>query len=142
MDGWFALTKILKESLIYGRHKVSPKHMSGPVAFQSRAGHHLSYANTVRGRMGDSQSSLLKGWRCRKCGPSDVYAAILNEEESNYVVHKKQGECSPSRDSVFLGARIILVLQVGRLGQKSCCLTSLYQPILGTERSLEELPLF
>lgn len=69
MDGWFALTKILKESLIYGRHKVSPKHMSGPVAFQSRAGHHLSYANTVRGRMGDSQSSLLKGWRCRKCGP-------------------------------------------------------------------------
>ena len=68
IDGWFALTKILKESLIYGNHEASPKQRSTSVAFKSRVGHHLSYANAVRGRVIDPHSSVLKGWRCRECG--------------------------------------------------------------------------
>lgn len=64
----FLVIKILKESLIYGHNKVSPKLMSGPIAFKSKVGRHLSYATAVRGRANDSQSPLLKEWRHRECG--------------------------------------------------------------------------
>jgi len=42
-----------KRSLIYGNHEASPKQMSISVAFKSRVGRHLSYANAVRGRLID-----------------------------------------------------------------------------------------
>jgi len=80
MDGWFPLTKILKESLIYGNHEDSPKQRSTSVAFKSRVGRHLSYANVVQARLIDPHSSILEGWRCRECGSRDVYAAVLDEE--------------------------------------------------------------
>ena len=60
MDGWFSLTKILKESLIYGNHEASPKQMSGSVAFKFRVDRHVSYANSVQGKLIDPQSSFLK----------------------------------------------------------------------------------
>jgi len=43
----FTLVKILKESLIYGNHEASPKQMSRQVAFKSKSGCHLGYANLV-----------------------------------------------------------------------------------------------
>jgi len=46
-DGWFGLTKIPNASLIYGNHEASPKQMSRLVAFKSKVGRHLSYANAV-----------------------------------------------------------------------------------------------
>ena len=65
--------------------------MSRPVTFKSIVGRHLSFANAVRGRMSDSHSSVMKGWRCRECGSWDVYGATLGAE-SNYVIHKHQDE--------------------------------------------------
>jgi len=56
MVGWFDLTKILKESLSYGNHQASPKQLYRPVAFKSRVGRNLNYANAIRGRLSDSQS--------------------------------------------------------------------------------------
>jgi len=63
--------------------------MSKPLLFNSGVGRHLFYASVVHDTMSDIQSSLLKGWRCGECGSWDVYATILGEEESNYVVHKQ-----------------------------------------------------
>ena len=89
-NGWFALTKILKEFLIYGKHEASPKQRSTSVAFKSRVGRHLSYVNAVRGRVVDSRGSILKGWRCRECGSWDVYTAVLGKEkDSNLGSHNK-----------------------------------------------------
>jgi len=59
-DGWFARTKILKEFLIYGNHEASPMQRSTSVAFKSRVGCHLSYANAIRGKLIDPRSSILK----------------------------------------------------------------------------------
>jgi len=92
MGGWFALTKILKEFLIYGNQEASPKQRSSSVAFKSRVGRHLSYANAVRGRLIDPRSSVLKGWRCRECGSWDVYAIVLGKEKDNLGSHNKQDD--------------------------------------------------
>jgi len=56
-----ALTKILKESLIYRNYEASPTQMSRPVAFKSRVSRNLNYANAVRGRLSDSQCSFYEG---------------------------------------------------------------------------------
>jgi len=87
-----AMTKILKESLIYGNHEASPTQLYTSVAFKSKVDRHLSYANVVRGRLIDP-SSVLKGWRFRECGSWDVYAAVLGEEkESNLGNHNNQDD--------------------------------------------------
>ena len=75
-------TKILKESLICRNHQASPKLDQLLLSQECR---NLSYANAVRGRLSDSQSSFLRCWRRRECGSSDVYAAILAEKEPNLV---------------------------------------------------------
>ena len=81
-NDWFALTKILKEPLIYGNLKASSQQLPRQVARKSRVGRNLSYANTVRGRLIDPQSCSLRGWRCRQCGSWDVFEVILGEERS------------------------------------------------------------
>jgi len=60
-DGWLALTKILEESLIYGNLEASSKQFSRPVARKFRVGRNLSFADVVRGRLIDPQSSYLRG---------------------------------------------------------------------------------
>ena len=93
LDGWFALTKILKESLIFGNLEASSKQLSRPVTCKSRVGRNLSYADAVRGRLINPQSSSLRGWRCRQYGPWDVYATILGEDkEPELVIHNHQDE--------------------------------------------------
>ena len=67
-DGWFALTKLLRESLFVGKGEAPYKQWKRPVFRRSRAGNSISYAEAMRGRVSDPQNSYLKGWRCRQCG--------------------------------------------------------------------------
>lgn len=77
-NGWFGVTKLLKETLTWRSNFVSnPKeastieryHTSGPA----------SYANVVRGDAGGLHSQQLKPWRSRACGSWDIYAAALGD---------------------------------------------------------------
>jgi len=80
-EGWFGVTKILKETLIEGHKKPSPppRNASSPSRFL--VGRNRSFANVVRGRLACSPGSHLMGWKCRACGSWDVFAAVFGEEQ-------------------------------------------------------------
>jgi len=91
-DGWFGITKLLKETLI-GASKASPafpkearKEVKGWLSKP------LSYANVVKGASGAMFSGQLKGWRCRSCGSWDVYAAVLGDERVSTPLINTQRE--------------------------------------------------
>ena len=89
-DGWFALTKLLKESLISGKSEAPDKQWTRPVVRKSRGGRSLSYAEAVRGKVSVSQSLPLRGWRCKQCGSWDVFSAVLGEEKESELSGSKQ----------------------------------------------------
>ena len=121
-----AMTKILKESLIYGNHEDSPKQRSTSVAFKSRVGHHLSYANAVQGRVVDSRSPVLKG--------GGVGSVVLGMSIQQFWVRRRSliwavttskmslNDCHLGMEWVPWGIRGFLVLPKGRMAKLSRCL--------------------
>ena len=67
-DGWFGVTKILKETLIEGHKKPSPPPRNASIPSRFLVSRDRSFANVVRGRLGSSPDSPLLGWKCRDCG--------------------------------------------------------------------------
>jgi len=101
-DGWFGVTKLLKETLIgasssnFAKSKEASKAAGG---FSSKP---MSYANVVRGATSAVLAGQLKGWRCRSCGSWDVYASVLGDERVSTPLASKQKEHEqgmPSRTS-------------------------------------------
>jgi len=65
--------------------------LSRTMARKSIVDRNLSYADAVRGRVSDPQSSSSRGWRCKHCGSWDVYVAILAEEKESLLgIHNQQ----------------------------------------------------
>jgi len=81
-EGWFRVTKILKETLIEGHKKPSPPPKNASIPSRFSVSRDRSFANVVRGHLGDSPDSPLKGWKCRDCGSWDVCVAVIGEEHN------------------------------------------------------------
>jgi len=64
-------------------HKTLPSEQQvTSCTFSSKVSRLLSFANVVRGELGNSKSSDLKGWGCRNCGSWDVFAAVSGENNA------------------------------------------------------------
>ena len=85
-EGWFGVSKILKEILIEGHKKSSPSTMNAPPRSRFIVGRRKSFANAVRGQLGGSLDSQLMGWKCRACRFWDVFAAVIGEGQ--------EGDCN------------------------------------------------
>jgi len=88
-EGWFGVTKILKETLIEGHKKPSPPPRNASISSRFPVSRDRSFANVVRGHLGGSPNSTLMGWKCRDCGSWDVCTAAIGEEHSVYVLKQK-----------------------------------------------------
>jgi len=82
VEGWFGVTKILKESEIGvgGHENHSPIPRGTPFPSRVAEGRDRSAANVVRGRLGGPHDSQW-GWKCRACGSWDVFAAMIGEDQ-------------------------------------------------------------
>ena len=69
--------------LIGANKALSRKQQVTPRTYTLKVSNHLSFANTLRGRVGKSKSSVLKGWRCRNCGSWDVSGAVIKEDSGS-----------------------------------------------------------
>jgi len=58
-EGWFGVTKVLKETLMDGHKKPSPTPRSAPIPPRFAVGRDRSFAYVVRVCLGDSRDSLL-----------------------------------------------------------------------------------
>jgi len=99
-DGWFAITRLLKESLLSRKGEAPVKKWKRAVANKPRVGRSPSYAEAVRGRGSDLQSPYLRGWRCKQCGSCDVFAAVLGEDQVSVTsgqMQQRGAECVQSR---------------------------------------------
>jgi len=67
-EGWFGVTKILKETLIEGHKKPSPPPRNASIPSRFPVSRDRSFANVVRGHLGGSPNSPLMGWKCRDYG--------------------------------------------------------------------------
>jgi len=78
-EGWFGISKLLKDSLlgVTISNGVKAKEVSN--AARPLSHRPVSFANIVRGVNGVENYGPLKGWRCRACGSWDIYAAILGD---------------------------------------------------------------
>jgi len=81
-EGWFGVTKILKETLIEGHKKQSPPPRNTSFPSRCLVSRDRSFANIVRGHLGGSPNSPLMGWKCRDCGSWDDCAAVIGEEHN------------------------------------------------------------
>ena len=59
----------------------------------------ISFANAVRGQLGGSLYSQLMGWKCRACGPWDVFVAVISEVQDGGCNEPDQQV--PSKDGLF-----------------------------------------
>ena len=90
-EGWFGVSKILKEILIKGHKKSSPSPKNAPTHSRFTVGRKRSLANTVRGQLGGgSLDSQLMAWKCRACGSWDVFAAVIGEGQDGDCNERKQ----------------------------------------------------
>ena len=78
-----------------GRKKVTPRTCT------SKVSNNLSFADALRGRVGKSKSSILKGWRCRDCGSWDVYAAVIGE----HCGHDQAMPQQKMQENLVMGAK-------------------------------------
>jgi len=60
-DGWFGVSKVLKEFLIEGHKKSSPSSMAARPCSRLSVGRKNSFANAVKGQVGGSLDSQLRG---------------------------------------------------------------------------------
>jgi len=56
-----------------------------------KVSNNLSFADALRGRVGEPKSSILKGPRCRDCGSWDVYAAVIGEHSGSVQASLSRG---------------------------------------------------
>ena len=89
-DGWFGVANFFKKVLIdANRPRSSKQQKTSPAGF-SKVSKIFSYADALRGRVGKSKSTILKGWRCRDCGSWDVVAAVIGEHSGSVHVTPQQ----------------------------------------------------
>jgi len=89
-EGWFAVTKLLKESQIFGKGEASFKQWKRPEASKPRVGRSQSYVEAIRGRVSDPQRSYLRGWRYKQCGSWDVFPAVMGQEKDSVLGGNEQ----------------------------------------------------
>jgi len=112
-EGWFALTKLLKESLIGGKGEAYHKQREQPMASKARVGLPHSYAEAVRGRASNPQSSHLRGWRCKQCGSWVVFAAVIGDKKVSVVGSHKQHNGEERVHSRGKGTSVEVEIQTG-----------------------------
>jgi len=81
-EDWFGVTQILKETLIEGHKKPSPPSRNASIPCRFPVSRDRSCANVVRGHLGGSLDSPLRGWKCRDCGSWDVCSAVIGDEHN------------------------------------------------------------
>jgi len=112
-NGWFGVSKILKEILIEGHKRSSPPSMAARPRSRLSVGRTKYFANAVKGQLGGSLDSQLMRWRCRACGSWDVSAAVIGEGQHGGC--NEQDRRVPSKDGfvedvMFVRMSILLVL--------------------------------
>ena len=133
-DGWFGVSKLLKETLLGVSNSSFAKAKEVSTAARSFSNRPISYANIVRGANGGETYGQLKGWRCRAWGSWDIYAAILGDVQrgtsqasrekglaqgmslktSGKYAKSLYSSVSPRNDSCFFACVHFLVLRIYR----------------------------
>ena len=85
VDGWFGVSKLLKETLIGASNSSFAKAKEVSTAARSFSNRPVSYANIVRGTNGGENYGQLRGWRCRACGSWDIYARYFRGCAERYL---------------------------------------------------------